>query len=122
MSSSLIGYTKRGLDMSDFLSFLQNMERERDRAAQESDVESPIENDRAEPVSHDAQRMAEDAYARFAGKSEQELMKELENEIARRKSEGGISQSEIEGFASMILPFLGVQQQTRLKELLKLLK
>ena len=100
--------------MSDFLSFLQKMEREKERP---DVVESVAEVE----GNADPQKMAEQAFAAYAGKSEAELMSELEKEIARRKAEGGISRSEIDGFASMLMPFLGEEQQVRLRELLKML-
>lgn len=62
------------------------------------------------------------AYARFQGKSEQELMGELTSLVSRMKADGSFDVESLEKLYATASPMLNDQQKTRMRAIIDMLK
>lgn len=62
------------------------------------------------------------AYARFQGKSEQELMGELTLLVSRMKADGSFDVDSLEKLYATASPMLNDQQKTRMRAIIDMLK
>ncbi len=56
-----------------------------------------------------------------SGRSEEELMKELKEEVKKSKSEGRFTSGEVDNFKKTVLPFLNEEQKAKLDEIIKII-
>ena len=62
------------------------------------------------------------AYARFQGKSEQELMGELTSLVSRMKADGSFDVESLDKLYDTASPMLNDQQKTRMRAIIDMLK
>lgn len=79
-----------------------------------------LKNYRAETQS-DAKSEADDLAAKYAGKSENELMQELLKNVARAKGDGTFSSEQLREFTEFVAPSLDEKSRERLDELVRLI-
>jgi hypothetical protein len=64
----------------------------------------------------------EDTLKKFQGKSEKELMDELQKAASRGRASGEITDDRIDKFARQVMPMMDSTQQQKLKQLMGMLK
>ena len=56
-----------------------------------------------------------------SSKSEEELMKELKEEVNKSKREGNFTDEQVQNFKKTVLPFLSDEQKSKLDEIINLI-
>ena len=67
-------------------------------------------------------RLVSDALKKYQGKSESELMDELQKAAARGRASGELTNERLDKFASQMLPMIDKNQQQKMRQLLGMLK
>ena len=67
-------------------------------------------------------KRVEDAFKKYQGKSEKELMDELQKAATRGRASGEITDDRIDKFARQVMPMMDGAQQQKMKQLLGMLK
>lgn len=65
--------------------------------------------------------MARRIYARYGGKSEEELMRELEQSADKMKREGKFDPVALENAYDMLSPYLNEEQRARMRSIIDML-
>ena len=69
-----------------------------------------------------AEKQVENLYNTYKGKSEDELLFELVNHVAKQKENGTFDYQNLENILSKIMPFLNDRQKEKLNDVLKQIK
>lgn len=69
-----------------------------------------------------AEKQVENLYNTYKGKSEDELLFELVNHVAKQKENGTFDYQNLENMLSKIMPFLNDRQKEKLNDVLKQIK
>lgn len=73
-------------------------------------------------ASSDQKAQAKNIYEQNKGRSESDMMREIETRIKEQKKNGGFSEKEINAFIGQIAPMLGEQERRKLMSIVSKMK